>query len=127
LNCVSCNEPMIVLELDQVEIDYCLDCHGIWLDSGELEVLLDDPSRVKQLLEHPATIKNAQPTKRKCPICVKKMEEITIGDNPPVLIDRCKNDHGLWFDQGELKDIIKLLDSEQSERVVKLLKDMFSK
>jgi Zn-finger nucleic acid-binding protein len=35
---------MIILELDKVEIDHCLLCGGIWLDEGELELLLEGTS-----------------------------------------------------------------------------------
>ncbi len=40
MNCPVCKEPMIVLELDEVEIDHCISCGGIWLDAGELELLI---------------------------------------------------------------------------------------
>ena len=39
--CPVCKNPMVVLELDQIEIDHCLNCGGIWLDAGELELLLE--------------------------------------------------------------------------------------
>ena len=42
MECMVCQEPMIVLELDDIEIDYCVICAGIWLDAGELELLLED-------------------------------------------------------------------------------------
>ena len=41
---------MITLELEDVEIDYCTECGGIWLDAGELELLLGEPQKAKQLL-----------------------------------------------------------------------------
>ena len=50
MNCISCKEPLIVIELDQIEIDYCLNCGGTWLDAGELEVLLEDQSAVLKIL-----------------------------------------------------------------------------
>jgi Zn-finger nucleic acid-binding protein len=31
---------MIVVEYSNVELDYCLNCHGVWFDSDELELLL---------------------------------------------------------------------------------------
>ena len=40
MDCPVCKNLMITLELDEVEIDHCLDCGGIWLDSGELEQLI---------------------------------------------------------------------------------------
>ena len=42
---------MITLELQEVEIDYCTDCGGIWLDAGELELLLGEPEKAAQLLK----------------------------------------------------------------------------
>jgi len=32
--CPVCKKPMLVLELQQIEIDYCQECGGIWLDEG---------------------------------------------------------------------------------------------
>jgi len=31
---------MMVLELNEVEVDFCSRCGGVWLDSGELEAVL---------------------------------------------------------------------------------------
>jgi len=125
MDCAACKEPMIVLELDKIEIDYCLECGSIWLDAGELELLFDDPSQVVELMEHPGTIKSARPGKRKCPICLKKMDEIEVGSQPMVTIDRCPNKHGLWFDRGELKDVINNLEGAENGKIGKLLKEMF--
>lgn len=127
MDCTVCKEPMIVLELDQIEIDYCLECGGIWLDSGELESLLDDPSKAKEVLKHPTATMQDEKSDRKCPICLKPMREIGVGSESPVHIDRCPEDHGLWFDRGELDKILGILDSGQDSRVAKLLRDMFSK
>ena len=32
MDCPVCKNAMIVLELAEVEVDYCTDCSGIWLD-----------------------------------------------------------------------------------------------
>ena len=37
MDCPVCKQSaMITLELNEVEIDYCMQCEGIWLDAGEL-------------------------------------------------------------------------------------------
>ena len=51
MDCPVCKNAMITLELEDVEIDHCLDCGGIWLDAGELELLLDEPEKARSLLE----------------------------------------------------------------------------
>ena len=126
MNCVSCKEPLIVLELDQIEIDYCVECGGIWLDSGELEALLEDQSEVQQILNAVASGKTGRQSDRKCPICNKKMIEAGIGSEPEINIDFCRYNHGIWFDKGELEGVIKYFDQKHN-RIVKLLQDMFRK
>ena len=126
MNCVSCKEPLIVLELDQIEIDYCVECGGIWLDSGELEALLEDPHEVLKVLEAVASGRTGQQSNRRCPICDKRMIESGIGSEPEINIDFCPNNHGIWFDRGELEGVLKFFDQKHG-RVVSLLQDMFRK
>lgn len=52
MNCPVCKNAMIVLELREVEIDYCLVCKGIWLDKGELERLLGNVQKAKEVWIH---------------------------------------------------------------------------
>ena len=42
INCPECREPMHVLDYDKtkVEIDFCEQCKGIWLDKNELENII---------------------------------------------------------------------------------------
>ena len=42
MKCPHCNDKdLIMSERKGVEIDYCPDCRGIWLDKGELDKILD--------------------------------------------------------------------------------------
>jgi Zn-finger nucleic acid-binding protein len=117
---------MIVMELDQVEIDYCLACHGIWLDAGELEILLGGVQGKAGFLDSFKTDISTKEPRRKCPICLKRMRKVRVGDEgPKVLIDRCRKGHGLWLDKGELEEIISDYGSTDSSDVLALLKGMF--
>jgi len=42
---------MIALERADVEIDHCTACGGIWLDAGELKLLLGNSEQAEQLLD----------------------------------------------------------------------------
>jgi Zn-finger nucleic acid-binding protein len=61
---------MITLELADVEIDYCTDCGGIWLDAGELELLLGNPEQAEKLLNS-FKIDTASPEKYAAKKCKK--------------------------------------------------------
>ena len=42
MKCPACKEPSLVIsERSGIEIDYCPDCRGIWLDRGELDKILE--------------------------------------------------------------------------------------
>lgn len=42
MKCPNCKEPNLMLsERRGIEIDYCPECRGIWLDRGELDKLLE--------------------------------------------------------------------------------------
>ncbi len=69
MDCPACKKAMITLELADVEIDHCVSCGGIWLDSGELELLMDAPEKAKQLLNSFREDAVAAEQSRKCPIC----------------------------------------------------------
>ena len=122
MNCPACKNPMIILELNQVEIDYCSICKGIWLDQGELELIFsnsDNNSTSKSFI-----IKNnIDEVKRRCPICKKKMDKVEF-ENTGIIIDKCVNNHGLWFDNGELNLLLKT-DVEKNNKMIELLKEMF--
>ena len=117
---------MIVLELNEVEIDYCTDCQGIWLDAGELELLLEDAAESREVLKSFAPAETHEAL-RKCPICLKKMEKVLVGGTggKQELIDRCKKEHGLWFDAGELEQILKMGHFDDEGKVPRLLSELF--
>lgn len=116
--CPACKKDMIVVEYSNVELDYCLNCHGVWFDSDELELLLkclnlDTPDL---MLSHTLDSEEAATAEKKirCPICRRKMKKTTIGDRPEILIDACTRKDGLFFDGGEMYHLVKKLAKKKS-------------
>lgn len=126
MDCPVCKNAMITLELADVEIDHCTDCGGIWLDAGELEMLLSDTQSAKQLLASFKIDLECAEKPRRCPICNKKMQKIIVGSCEPILlIDKCHRGDGLWFDKGELQDILNRGQLDKDSKIQRLLADMF--
>jgi len=126
---------MIVVEYHNIELDYCNSCKGVWLDSGELELLLKSKG-----LEEPKAFFDgifssqeaaSSEKKRNCPICGHKMKKTTIGGQPEILIDVCHDKHGLWFDGGEVAQLIRHLAGEHPPKhdsrgqVISFLEEVF--
>jgi Zn-finger nucleic acid-binding protein len=116
--CPVCKTGTIVVEHDRIELDYCTNCGGAWFDSGELELLLAGlgvagcSSFLRDILDGVDTRSGERV--RRCPVCARKMKKSHIGEQPRVLIDACPRADGLWFDGGELGQLLKQLSDKPS-------------
>lgn len=126
MNCPVCSHPLIILELDQIEVDYCTNCHGVWLDDGELELLIQDSGEKNKLLNSFTIDKNSKEKFIKCPICSKKMNKVLCGDINKITLDKCSRHHGLWFNKGELEAVVEMGSLDKQNKIVSLLKEMFA-
>ena len=41
MKCPNCNETLVMADRQGVEIDYCPNCRGVWLDKGELDKIIE--------------------------------------------------------------------------------------
>ncbi|HTO15086.1 MAG TPA: zf-TFIIB domain-containing protein [Edaphocola sp.] len=41
MKCPNCNVALVMADRNGIEIDYCPDCRGIWLDRGELDKIIE--------------------------------------------------------------------------------------
>ena len=46
MKCPACHSALIVIEREEIEVDWCPSCHGLWFDEGELELLGEKAGRV---------------------------------------------------------------------------------
>ena len=133
--CPVCKSDMIVVEYHDIELDYCTSCKGTWFDSGELELLLESQGMeaAKKLLDSIYELPEASLTekKRRCPICSLKMKKTVIGKPPEICIDICRDEHGLWFDGGEVRQLMKhvagesLPELDSGGKVISFLEEVF--
>jgi Zn-finger nucleic acid-binding protein len=99
---------MLLVEYEQIEIDYCPDC-GVWLDAGELELLLAEAGgeSTDTRADDGASDASDADEPVKCPVCRAVMNKGRYDDVSSSVVDRCPWEHGIWFDRGELGEIVK--------------------
>lgn len=124
MNCPACKDTLVILELHGIEIDYCTNCSGIWLDAGELELMIDDETERAKLIQSLAVVQGIKERKLKCPVCKRKMEKVK-HNLVEVIADKCVKNHGIWFDKGELEEIIKSASVNGENKFTLLLKEIF--
>ena len=109
--CPVCKLDQVILEWDDVELDFCVECHGIWFDADELRHLFaaagvpDDVLLLERRLR--LLSGSTRGARRRCPRCRARMDHVSAPDHPEqTVLDRCPRGHGLWFDKGELEQIV---------------------
>ncbi len=122
MKCPRCRKPLVILELNKVEIDHCLECGGVWLDTGELELLIGSPI---EICFEPA--EKTGKRRNRCSRCGQKMDRVSQGGLDGVVLDRCKRGHGLWFDSGELEVVLQHERSGVDNRILEQLRGIFRK
>jgi Zn-finger nucleic acid-binding protein len=114
--CPQCNIPLNTISAEQDEnlfIERCKSCFGLFFDRGELEyVLQQSVSNIHEInLEHIDNInkdryqKPADFNYRKCPECSVLMNRVNFGQRSAVVVDQCLI-HGMWLDNGELAHLM---------------------
>lgn len=119
MKCPKCNNVLITVERNDIELEYCPECGGFWLDADEWTLIKENfeiPFEIVDLMKlNPVSLSVAGEDARYCPVCVSRMEKISLGG---LILDRCVNRHGVWFDKGELSEYInKNSDVKQNETI----------
>lgn len=60
MKCPTCNIPLVMSERQGIEIDYCPECRGIWLDRGELDKIIERSAAETQSPAAPVNPVNPQ-------------------------------------------------------------------
>ncbi len=124
--CPKDHQPMLAIEYNGVEIDFCPECEGIWLDSGELEFLAASGNEASPWLSSFSVAKDVSEKKVKCPRCQSKMDKVRSNLFLHVVIDSCRLGDGFWFDKGELQRILeRVSDEDKQDKVLAFLNDVF--
>ena len=107
MRCQICNDKdLIPVYTEQgVEIDYCPDCRGIWLDKGEIYYFTRKPAEMEKEIND-AIRKGGPESSKSCPRTGKPMIEISVLGGK-LKLGYCPSSGGIWFDEGELEKITK--------------------
>lgn len=125
--CPRCEgSPDLEAELiDDVLLDSCLSCHGVWVDHVALEKILDArrQARADAVLTNPSKGEMPQPHTQgrmyiRCPECEQMMNRKAFATGAGVIVDVCRH-HGTWFDAQELSKVVEFATKGGLERAAK--------
>ena len=121
MQCPKCESDMEKVAFEDIEVDRCVHCHGIWCDGLEGERLkelkgseaidIGDPKVGKEFNKVAEAI---------CPHCQVKMIRMVDAIQPHIWFESCGVCHGSFFDAGEFTDL-------KSETIVDFFRGLLSR
>ncbi|MFC1679552.1 zf-TFIIB domain-containing protein [Elusimicrobiota bacterium] len=107
MKCPNCRTAMKEDDYEGVKLDFCGNCSGVWASSEEVAHIVLTQKKTfspeAQLASMRKHWQAAPPNRRlACPVCDKQMDEfeyLQMG----LYLDRCPEDHGVYFDRAELE------------------------
>jgi Zn-finger nucleic acid-binding protein len=122
-NCPRCKDtPALTrINIGKVMLNECGTCEGIWADQFSFEQICTDREQQGAILGPAVRVPLPEPKREKiryirCPECNELMQRMNFAGASGVIIDMCPQ-HGSWFDNKELQQIIAFLRSGGMDRL----------
>ncbi len=110
--CIKCGHEMLPEMVQEVEVDVCPNCGGLWLDAEEIRLLsakseaeLASLKKIIQEIE-PDSPGRTESTDFHCPACDERLTLAVLG---PIRVEHCPSCDGMYLDKGELDRAIEVL------------------
>ena len=108
--CPRCRETLIRAKISGQELRACRSCGGVWMGADVFaDLVRTAPNRLEAAdTKFPNLIGvgwNRVGPKR-CPQCGQQLREAPVTGVDGVMIDRCMDCNGVWFDDGELAAVV---------------------
>jgi Zn-finger nucleic acid-binding protein len=101
LRCPECSDTLAAVDAAGVEIDYCSQCGGIWLDLGELRRI--DPASLPAL---PAAEHDGAGQLGACPRCPGlALWSHPVAPGVSAVVGECRGCGGMWIGASELAHV----------------------
>ena len=65
MKCPNCNVALTMADRKGIEIDYCPDCRGVWLDRGELDKIIERSVQQPPVQQPPIPQRSSYPNQER--------------------------------------------------------------
>lgn len=109
INCPKCSAEMTLVSYDQIKVDRCTNCGGLWFQPEELRALRDDIWMADYILDSGDKKAGKKVNAIKdinCPNCGVLMVQESDPEQAHITYESCPDGHGTYLDAGEFTDIV---------------------
>ena len=120
MKCPKCEAEMEAVRIEDIEVNRCVSCQGLWFDMLEDETLR--PIAAKVDIGKSATGAKYNLVDRiNCPVCANtQLLRMVDPQQSHIWFESCPSCYGRFFDAGEFKDL-------GTRSIIDLIRDMFTK
>ncbi len=126
MDCPRCGLSVQTRAYEGESVYFCGICWGFWLKRSQLDDIVgkirygfskDEKRAVLTTMAETgdADRQGSEEAAITCPECSKPLEKKRYDESCPVVIDEC-DDHGIWLDTGEIKDLQVFLEQNLKDR-----------
>jgi Zn-finger nucleic acid-binding protein len=121
MECPKCDSEMEKVTFENIEVDRCTNCKGLWFDMLEHEHLKAMEKSESIDVGEAAVGKEYDKIDRiNCPVCGSGMIRMVDRKQAHIRYEACTSCYGVFFDAGEFRDY-------KEETILGLFKDLFAK
>jgi Zn-finger nucleic acid-binding protein len=116
--CPRCARGLAARRYAELEVEECDGCGGLFLTPAMLDRVVrsrDQSTGLRLALPQPKPFIEQEVRYVRCPACDKLMNRNAFGRISGVVVDVCRS-HGVWFDAGELTQVIQFVERGGLER-----------
>jgi len=102
VKCPKCRSDTLAdFNIDDVVVNRCSSCDGIWFDAHELSQLLAEDARQVAQLRRGSLREELDGKKGVCPRDHGELLRVYSAVDKSVIVDACPDCRGIWLDGGE--------------------------
>lgn len=117
-SCPRCQHGLAARCYGELDVDECDGCGGLMVTPAMMDRVVsarDASTNLRLALPDRSQAREQQVRYLRCPGCNKSMNRRAFGRISGVIVDVCR-EHGVWFDAGELTEVLAFIDRGGLER-----------
>ncbi len=113
MKCTYCSGTFDKVDFEDVIVMKCEGCGSFYVKESMFKELTSEPEKYANVIDDPnyEGYSKQNKEKKKCPECLKEMEQHHFSWDSDIIIDICQNCKSVWLDHGEIAKLANYIET----------------